>query len=56
MRGFDYKDSETLKKYLDTHSRVLPRKKTGLTAKRQRRLTQAVKRARFLGLLPYISR
>ncbi|PIP73145.1 MAG: 30S ribosomal protein S18 [Candidatus Lloydbacteria bacterium CG22_combo_CG10-13_8_21_14_all_47_15] len=56
MKSFDYKDSESLKKYLDTHARLLPRKKTGLTAKRQRQLAQEVKRARFLGLLPYISR
>jgi len=56
MKNFDYKDTETLKKHLDTHARVLPRKKTGLSAKRQRRLSQAIKRARFLGLLPYIAR
>jgi len=56
MKNFDYKDIETLKKHLDTHLRVLPRRKTGLSAKRQRSMTKSVKRARFLGLLPYISR
>jgi len=55
-KGFDYKDTENLKKYIDTHARVLPRRKTGLSTKRQRALAEAIKRARFLGLLPYVSR
>lgn len=56
MKNVDYKDTELLKKHLDTHSRLLPRKKTGTTAKRQRNIATAVKRARFMGLLPFVSR
>ena len=52
----DYKDVGTLKKFLTTHARIQSRKRTGLTAKHQREIAQAVKRARFLGLLPYVSR
>jgi len=52
----DYKDTEILVKFLNPHARILSRKKTGLTAGSQRDLSQAIKRARFMGLLPYVSR
>jgi len=54
--NIDYKDTELLKKFLNPHARILSRKKTGLTAKDQRKLALAVKRARFLALLPFVSR
>ncbi|MFA6273266.1 MAG: 30S ribosomal protein S18, partial [Candidatus Paceibacterota bacterium] len=50
------KDTELLKKFMDPHGRIMPRKKTGVAAKYQRQLAMAVKRARFLALLPYIAR
>ncbi len=52
----DYKDVGTLKKYLNPHGRMVARKRTGLCAKHQRQLAQAIKRARFMGLMPYIIR
>lgn len=52
----DYKDTEILVKFLNPHARILSRKKTGLTAGNQRELSNAIKRARFMGLLPYVSR
>ncbi|MEY4602280.1 MAG: ribosomal protein small subunit ribosomal protein [Candidatus Parcubacteria bacterium] len=52
----DYKDVDLLKKFLNPHARMLSRKRTGTTAKNQRNLAEAVKRARFLGLLPYVAR
>jgi len=52
----DYKDVEALKKFLDTHSRIISRRRTGATAKQQRKLALAVKHARFMALLPFISR
>lgn len=55
-RYVDYKDVEMLKKFLNPHGRLLSRKRTGIPAKVQRQLSEAVKRARFLGLLPYIVR
>ena len=54
-KHFDYKDTELLKRYLNPHSRMYSRKRTGLDAKSQRALAQAVKRSRFMGLLPYVS-
>ncbi|PIQ67166.1 MAG: 30S ribosomal protein S18 [Candidatus Zambryskibacteria bacterium CG_4_9_14_3_um_filter_40_16] len=56
VKYFDYKDTEMLKKFLNPHSRMLSRKKTGTSAKSQRAIAQAIKRARFLALLPYVSR
>ena len=56
IQNVDYKDTELLKKFLNPHARILSRKKTGLSAKVQRKVAEAIKRARFLGLLPFISR
>ncbi len=52
----DYKDTELLKKFLNPHARIIGKKRTGLSASEQRDLAVAVKRARFLGLLPFVSR
>ncbi len=52
----DYKDTELLKKFMNPHMRILSRKKTGLSAKDQRKLALAIKRARFIALLPFVSR
>ncbi len=52
----DYKDVELLRKFITERGKILPRRITGLTAKQQRDLTTAVKRARMLALLPFINR
>ncbi|OGG57891.1 30S ribosomal protein S18 [Candidatus Kaiserbacteria bacterium RIFCSPHIGHO2_01_FULL_55_17] len=52
----DYKDIDLLKQFVSPHGRVLGRKRTNLTAKQQRAVEAAVKRARFMGLLPYIQK
>jgi len=56
IKHVDYKDTDILKKFLNPHARVISRKKTGVSAKNQRKLSVAVKRARFMALLPYVSR
>ncbi|MBP9701539.1 MAG: 30S ribosomal protein S18 [Candidatus Pacebacteria bacterium] len=56
IKHIDYKDTEILKKFLNPHGRMLARKKTGVSAKSQRQLSEAVKRARFIGLLPFVAR
>ena len=50
----DYKDVELLKKLVTRHGRIVVRRKTGCTAVSQRAVTKAIKRARFMGLLPYV--
>ncbi|OLP19271.1 30S ribosomal protein S18 [Leptolyngbya sp. 'hensonii'] len=51
----DYKDVDLLRKFITERGKILPRRITGLTAKQQRDLTIAVKRARILALLPFIN-
>lgn len=48
----DYKDVKRLQKYITPQGKILPRRRTGVTAKMQRRLAMAIKRARHLALLP----
>ena len=53
---FDYRDVKTLGRYIDSYGRIEPIAKTGLSVKQQRRLAVAVKRARHLALLPFVSK
>ncbi|MES2203212.1 MAG: 30S ribosomal protein S18 [Patescibacteria group bacterium] len=53
---FDYKDTEVLKRFINPHGKILPRRRTTLSAPAQRNLAEAIKRARFMALLPYIIR
>jgi small subunit ribosomal protein S18 len=52
----DYKDVDLLRRFITERGKILPRRITGLTAKQQRQLTQSVKRARILALLPFINK
>ncbi len=56
IRHVDYKDVDLLKQFINPHGKVMGRKRTNLTAKQQRAVEQAVKRARFMGLLPFIQK
>ncbi len=49
----DYKEVELLRKFLTTSSKLMSRKRAGTSAREQRELQRAVKRARFMALLPY---
>ena len=49
----DYKDIATLKNYITESGKIVPSRITGTSAKYQRQLSSAIKRARFLALLPY---
>ena len=52
----DYKDLKTLKRFLSEDGKILPRRRSGLSAKNQRAITTAIKRARHLAMLPYSTR
>ena len=52
---FDYRDVKNLQRFVDAYGRIEPISKTGLTAKQQRQLAVAIKRARHLALLPFVS-
>lgn len=52
----DYKDGQFLRRYISSWSKIKPGKTTGTCSKHQRELTRSIKRARFLAILPYVTR
>ncbi|MBB3930869.1 small subunit ribosomal protein S18 [Kaistia hirudinis] len=50
----DYKDVRLLQRYISERGKIVPSRITAVSAKKQRELAQAIKRARYLGLLPYV--
>jgi small subunit ribosomal protein S18 len=52
----DYKDTDLLRKFITERGKILPRRITGLTSKQQKALTESVKRARLLALLPFVNK
>ena len=53
IKEIDYKDLNTLRQYVTENGKIVPSRITGTSAKYQRQLADAVKRARYLALLPY---
>ena len=51
----DYKDIKLLQRFISERGKIVPRRITSVTAKEQRELAQAIKRARHLGMLPYVA-
>lgn len=56
IKFIDYKDIEILKKFINPNGKILSHKRTGITSKNQRALANAIKRARFIGLLPFVAK
>ncbi len=56
IQHVDYKDVDLLKQFVNPHGRIVARKRSGLTARQQRAVEAAIKRARFMGLLPFIQK
>jgi small subunit ribosomal protein S18 len=54
ITSIDYKDTELLKRFISERGKILPRRVTGTSAKYQRMLAIAIKRARQMALLPYV--
>ncbi len=52
--SIDYKDVAKLRKYVTEKGKILPRRQTGACARHQRMVTNAIKRARYMALLPYV--
>ena len=51
----EYIDTDLLRRFISERGKILPRRVTGTSAKNQRRLTIAIKRARIMGLLPFVA-
>lgn len=56
IQHVDYKDVDLLKQFINPHGRIMGRKRSNLTARQQRTVEEAIKRARFMGLLPYVQK
>ncbi len=56
INTIDYKEAELLRKFISSQAKIIDRRYTNTCAKHQRALAQAIKRSRFLGLLPYVRR
>lgn len=55
VKEIDYKDTDTLSKFVTDRGKILPRRITGVSAYHQKRLTSAIKRARHMALLPFVA-
>ena len=53
-KEINYKDVDTLKKYINERGKILPRRVTGACAKHQRHIAAEIKKARIIGLLPFV--
>jgi small subunit ribosomal protein S18 len=56
IEHIDYKDVHVLNNFVNPNGRIIARKRTGVSAKMQKRLAAAIKRARFMALMPYVNR
>ncbi len=54
VQAINYKDTNMLKRYLSSFGKIVPRKRSGVCAWHQRKLANAIKRARFMALLPFL--
>jgi small subunit ribosomal protein S18 len=55
-RSFNYIDIDTLTQYITEQGKILPRRITGLNAKKQRKITKQIKKARLLSLIPFVNK
>jgi small subunit ribosomal protein S18 len=56
VKYVDYKDIDVLEQFIDTHARIQPKRKTRISPRNQRLISQAIKRARFMALLPFVAK
>ena len=56
VKAIDYKDTDSYRLYLSSYGKIVPKRKSGACAKHQRMLSQAIKRARIMALIPFMVR
>jgi len=54
VEEIDYRDAETLKRYVSSQAKIIDPRHTGVCARHQRKLARAIKRARVMGLMPFV--
>ncbi len=56
ISSIDYKNTQMLQRFTSSYAKIVPKRRSGVCSKHQRKLSLAIKRARFLALLPYIAK
>ena len=56
IQDIDYKDINPLRRYTSSYAKIVPKRRSGVCSKHQRKLAMAIKRARFMALLPFVNR
>lgn len=56
VKDIDYKDEAVLRKFISSYGKIVPRRRSGVCAKHQRKLALAIKRARIVGILPFTTK
>ena len=56
VKEIDFKDETTIKKFTSSYGKIVPRRRSGVCSKHQRKLALAIKRARILGILPFTNK
>lgn len=56
IKDLDYKDGQLLRRWTSSYAKIVPRRRSGVCSKHQRKVAQAIKRARFMAILPYLPR
>lgn len=54
IEDIDYKDTRLLQRFTSSYGKIVPRRRSGVCMKHQRRLAEAIKRARFMALIPFV--
>ena len=56
VKYIDYKDQQLLRRFISSYSKIVPRKRSGVCVKHQRKLATAIKRARIMAILPFVTK
>lgn len=56
IKDIDYKDGQLLRRWLSSYAKIVPKRRSGVCSKHQRKLSQSIKRARYMSILPYTQR
>jgi len=56
VKSIDYKNQQLLRRFISSYSKIVPRKRSGVCSKHQRQLSQAIKRARIMAILPFVTK
>ncbi|MFA5029956.1 MAG: 30S ribosomal protein S18 [Patescibacteria group bacterium] len=56
IKYIDYKDQSTLRRFISSYSKIVPRKRSGVCHKHQQKLAEAIKRARIMAILPFVTK